>query len=343
MTIMESFSCEHAEASLWRRRTVAIALLSPFVLPRMPHAQPAAAKTWRIGFVSGAARPADSAVPAVFRTALQELGFEEGRQVTYEGRWIEARQDRLPAIFAELLALRVDLIVTQGAPAAAAAKRATSTVPIVALAAGDIADTGLVASLAKPGGNVTGINDQSSVLSGKRLELLRDAVPSARRVAVLWNAGDSAMTLRYQSIEQAAKVLGMTIDPLAVREPDDFDGALAGMDRRPPDALMMVADALTNLNRQRVIDYAALHRIPAIYEAGAVVRGGGLMSYGYDIGSVFVLGASYVARILRGARPSELPVEQPNRYFLVINLKTARALGLMIPTSLRLRADELVE
>ena len=168
-------------------------------------------------------------------------------------------------------------------------------------------------------------------------------MPAARRVAVLWNAGDTAMTLRYQSIERAAKLLGVTIDPLAVREPDDFDGALSGMDRSPPDALMLVADALTNLNRQRVIDYAALHRIPAIYEGGVVVRGGGLMSYGYDLDAVFVLAASYVARILRGAKPSELPVEQPNRYFLVINLKTARTLGLSIPASLQLRADELVE
>jgi len=305
--------------------------------------QPAAGKVWRIGFISGSPRPPDGAVPAVLRKALQELGYDEGKNVVYEGRWAAAQSERLPGLVADVLSLRVDLIVTQGAPAAAAAKRATSALPIVVVYAGDVVETGLVASLARPGANVTGINDQSSVLSAKRLEILREAVPAARRVAVLWNAGDPAMTLRYRTIERAAQLLGVAIEPFGVREPDDFDTALTGMDRSPPDALMMVADALTNLNRQRVIDYAAIHRIPAMYEIGSAVRGGGLMSYGDDISENFKLVAAYVARILSGASPGELPVQQPNRYFLAINLRTATSLGLSIPPSLRLRADELVE
>ena len=302
-----------------------------------------AGKVWRVGFVSGAARPPDGAVPAALRKTLQELGYDEGKNVVYEGRWAAARPEELPGFVAELLTLKADLIVTQGAPAAAAAKRATNAVPIIVVYAGDVVETGLVASLARPGANLTGINDQSSVLSAKRLEFLKGAVPAAKLVAVLWNAGDPAMTLRYQTIERAAQALGVAIEPLGVREPDDFDAALAGMDRIQPDALMMVTDALTNLNRQRVIDYAAAHRVPAMYEAGVVVRLGGLMSYGDDIGESFKLAAAYVARIFRGANPRDLPVQQPNRYFLVINLKTAKSLGLSIPLTLRLRADELIE
>jgi len=326
-----------------RRHFVSLAVAAVLGLTRAASGQTAAGKVWRIGFVSGAPRPPDGAVPAVLRKALQELGYEEGRNVAFEGRWAGAQPERLPGFVGDLLSLRTDLIITQGAPAAAAAKRATNAVPIVVVYAGDVVETGLVASLARPGGNVTGINDQSSVLSAKRLEILKEIMPAAKRVAVLWNAGDPAMTLRYQTIERAANVFGIAIEPFGVREPDDFDGALAGMDRTPPDALMMVADALTNLNRQRVIDYAAAHRIPAMYETGGAVRGGGLMSYGDDVSENFKLIAGYVGRILHGANPGDLPVQQPNRYFLVINLRTARSLGLLIPSSLRLRADELIE
>jgi putative ABC transport system substrate-binding protein len=168
-------------------------------------------------------------------------------------------------------------------------------------------------------------------------------MPAAKRVAVLWNAGDNAMTLRYREIEKAAGVLRMGIEPLGVREPDDFDGALTAMSRTRPDALMMVTDALTSLNRQRVIDYAATHKIPAMYEFASVVQAGGLMSYGTDQGETLKLAADYIAKVLKGAKPGDLPVEQPNRYFLVINLKTAKALGLTVPQSLLLRADEVIQ
>lgn len=235
------------------------------------------------------------------------------------------------------------MVVALGWAAATELSKATSTIPVVFLNAGDAVDAGLVPSLAHPGGNLTGVNDPAAVLSAKRLELLRDLVPSARRVAVLWNAANYAMTLRYEKIRRAAELLHIEIEPLGVREPDDFDEALSAMNRERPDALMMVTDALTNLNRQRVIDYAAAHRIPAMYEFGSVVRAGGLISYGTDDDANFRLAAQYVAKVLRGAKPGDLPVEQPNEYFLVINLKTAKALGLAVPQSLFLRAAELVQ
>jgi len=309
---------------------------------QIAHAQ-ATSKVWRIGFLAGGARPPDVAASAPLRKALQALGYSEGKEIAYEGRWGEAHNERLPTLAAELIALKVDVIVTLGGPSAAAAKQASSTIPVIVVNGGDMVETGLVASLARPGGNVTGINDPATVLSAKRLEILKEVVPAAKRVAVLWNADDNAMTLRYREIEKAAGVMRMNIEPLGVREPDDFDGALTAMSRTRPDALMMVSDALTTLNRQRVIDYAAAHRIPAMYEFAIVVQAGGLMSYGTDQGETLKLAADYVAKILKGAKPGDLPVEQPNRYFLVINLKTAKALGLTVPQSLLLRADEVIQ
>ena len=299
-------------------------------------------KVWRVGFLASGVRPPDGSAPALLREELQSLGYAEGMNITYEGRWSEGRNERLRELAAELFSRKVDLIVAFGGPAAEAAKQTSSTTPIIVFSAGDVVDTGLIASLARPSGNVTGINDPAAVLSAKRLEILNELVPGAKRVAVLWNTGNYAMTLRYREIEKAAQMLGMTIDPLGVREPDDFDAALAAMTRARPDALMMLTDALTNLNRQRVLDYVSARKIPAMYEFGYVVHAGGLISYGSDQDETFKLAAHYVAKVLKGAKPADLPVEQPNRYFLVINLKTAKALGLTIPQSLLLRADEVI-
>lgn len=325
------------------RRTfagLAAAGLFPLSLAAMAQ-QPS--KVWRIGFLAGGARPPDGAAPAPLRKALEALGYAEGRDIVYEARWGEARNERLPALAAELIALKVDAIVTQGGPSAAAAKQASASTPVVVVNAGDVVETGLAASLARPGGNVTGVNDPAAVLSAKRLEILKELVPAMKRVAVLWNASDQAMTLRYREIEKAAQVLRVSIEPLGVREPDDFNVALAAMSRTRPDALMMVTDALTTLNRQRVLDYAAANRIPAMYEFAVVPKAGGLMSYGSDTGESMKLAAEYVSKILKGAKASELPVEQPNRYYLVINLKTAKALGITIPQTLLLRSDEVIE
>ena len=300
-------------------------------------------KVWRIGYLHGAARTPDGAPPAALRQALQALGYVEGKDVTYVGRWAEAKRERLPGLAAELVDLKVDLIVTRGGPAAQAARQATTTIPIVISGAGDAVGTGLISSLAHPGGNITGISDQAAELSAKRLELLKDAVPKASRIAVLWNADDLAMTLRYREVERAARILRVTVQPLGVREPEDFDTAFAAMIRNRPDAFFLVTDALTTLNRKRIIDFAAAHRIPAMYEFDFLVRDGGLMSYGWDLDDNLRRAAVYVDKILKGAKPGDLPVEQPTRFYLLINLKTAKALGLTIPPSLLQRADEVIQ
>jgi putative ABC transport system substrate-binding protein len=307
---------------------------------RAARAQPAG-HPWRIGFLAGGLRPADGLPPAALRDELRALGLAEGREAVYESRWGQGRLDDLSRVAAEL-ASKVDVLVAFGAAAAETAKRTISTVPVVVVSAGDLVETGMVASLAHPGGNVTGVNDPAKDLSAKRLQILKELVPGAVRIAVLWNAGNLAMTLRYREIERAATVLGLRVEPLGVREPDDFDAALAAMTRTRPDALMMVTDALTNLNRRRVLDYVRANRIPAMYEFSGVVRDGGLASYGSEPSEGLELAARQVARILRGARAGDLPVEQPSHYLLVINLETAKALELTIPSSLLQRADETV-
>lgn len=324
-----------------RRTFVGFAAAGLLGLSLASHAQQSG-KVWRIGFLSNTPRPADAAVPAQLRQALQALGYTEGKNIAYEGRWADTGMERLAALAAELRALKVGLIVTLGGPAAAAAKQASMEIPVIVVNAGDVVESGLVTSLGHPGGSLTGISDQSEVLSAKRLELLKEVVPAATRIAVLWNADDRAMTLRYRAIEKAAQVLRVSILPLGVREPDDFDGALKAMGKWRPDALMMVSDSLTNLNRQRVIDYAAAQRIPAMYEFDSLVQGGGLMSYGSDTGENFRIAADYVDRVLKGAKAGELPVQQPDRYYLVINLKTAKALGISIPLAVLLRAAEVI-
>lgn len=325
-----------------RRRPLIASSLALLALPRATFAQQPG-KVWRIGYLTALPRPPDGFAPAPLRKSLQELGYAEGKDVVIVGRWAEGRTEQLDALAGELLAAKVDVIVAPGGPVAAAAKRATSVTPIIAFNAGDMVETGLVASLARPGRNVTGINDPATALSAKRLEILRELVPAAKRVAVLWNTNDNAMTLRYREIERAAKVMSVGIDPLGLRVPDDFDVAMAGMIRSRPDALMMVNDSLTTMNRQRVLDFAARQQIPGIFEAVAMVQAGGLMSYGADLNETFKLVASYVVKILRGANPGDMPVEQPNRYYFVVNLKTAKALGLTFPQSLLLRADEVIQ
>lgn len=274
---------------------------------------------------------------------LKQNGFTAGGNLEIIKRGANGRPDLLASIVADLIQSKVNLIVAFGYPAAAAAKKATTTVPILILNTGDPVKMGLVASLNRPGGNVTGISDVAGELAPKRLELLKEAVPQLRRVAMLWNAGDLGMTSRYEASASAATTLNVNVQPLGVREPDDFDDAFAAMERSMPDGLLMVADSLTALNRKRVFDFAASHRLPAIYEADSFVRDGGLMSYGPDITETAERGAGLVARILRGTNPADLPLEQPTRFRLAINLKAAKALPLTIPPALLTNADEVIE
>jgi ABC-type uncharacterized transport system substrate-binding protein len=320
--------------------SVAVGILS---LPFLAASQPAQ-KVFRVGHLSAAGRTPDGGPPRALREGLRGLGYVEGQNIAYQARFAEAKVERLPDLAAELVRLKVDVLVTQGGLAAAAAKQATSTIPIVmALASGDAVATGLIASLARPGQNITGLTDESVQLSAKRMELLKEAVPKAARIAVLWNENDQGMTLRYREIEKAARLLQVEVQALGVREPDDFDGAFAKMARQRPDAMFLVADALTNANRKRFIEFAATQRIPAMYETDLLVREGGLMSYGPRIEDSFRQAALYVDRILKGAKPADLPAQQPTTYNLAVNLKTAATLGLTLPPSLLLRTDDLIQ
>jgi putative tryptophan/tyrosine transport system substrate-binding protein len=324
------------------RRAFVGGAIATFAWPLVARAQQAG-KAWRVGFLSGGARPPDGSLPPALRQGLQDLGYIDGRNVTYAGRWADIRKDRLPGLAAELVDDKVDVIVTTGGPATEAAKAKAPLVPIVMAQVGDAVSLGLIESLARPGGNVTGVTDQSIDLSAKRLEILKEAVPRATRIAILWNADDRGMTFRYRAIAQAAEALHVTVEPLGVREPNDFEIAFSAMTQRRPDALFLVTDALTILNRKRVIQFAEHHRIPAMYEFSFLVADGGLMSYGASQDDNYRRAAAYVDRIFKGAKPANLPVERPSRYYLTINLKTATTLGLTIPASLLVRADQVIE
>ena len=320
--------------------SVVVTLLA---MPFLAASQPAQ-KVFRVGHVAAGGRPADGPPPRPLREKLRELGYVEGQNIVYEARFAEGRVERLPDMMAELLRLKVDVLVTQGGAATAAAKQATSTLPIVmAPASGDAVATGMIASLARPGQNITGLTDESVQLSAKRMELLKEAVPKAARIAILWNSNDQGMTLRYREIEKAARILHVEVQAHGVRDPDDFDTAFSAMTRQRPDAMFLVADAITILHRKRFIEFAATQRIPAMYETDVHVRDGGLMSYGPNFEDSFRQAAVYVDRILKGAKPADLPAQQPTTYLLAVNLKTAATLGLTMPPSLLLRADEVVQ
>ncbi len=325
------------------RRKLIVALGAVAITaPLRSFAQPQG-KVWQVGFLAAGARPANGLPPAALRQALAELGYAEGKNVVYEGRWAEGKLTRLPEMAVDLVQRRVDAIVVLGWPPAQAAKAATTTIPIVSAFAGDPVKTGLVASMARPGGNLTGISDMAVELSAKRLELLKETVPKASRIAIMWNEDDLGMTLRYREVDRAARVLGVAVQALGVREPDDFAAAFSAMTRERPDALVLVTDSLTNLNRKRVIEFAETHRIPVMYEFSSFVQDGGLMSYGPSPDDNFRRAAYYLNRIFKGTKPADLPMEQPTRYYLFINQKTAKALSIKIPDSIMLRADKVIE
>jgi putative ABC transport system substrate-binding protein len=273
---------------------------------------------------------------------LAQRGFVLGQNLVYEARGAAGNVSQTPNLMQELKTANVNVVVTVSYPAAAAAK-ASGVATVIASGSGDPVQTGLVASLAHPGGNVTGISDDAAALSTKRLGLLKAVAPQLSRVAMLWNKDDRGMTQRYDASAKAAQELGVTVQPLGVREPDDFNEALAAMDRNPPDAILMVTDSLTFLNRKRVSDYALAHKIPAIYEQDFITRDGGLMSYGADAKESFDRAAALVARIFQGANAGDLPFEIPTRYDFVINMKTAKAMGLAIPPTVLALADEVIE
>jgi ABC-type uncharacterized transport system substrate-binding protein len=279
---------------------------------------------------------------AMLLPALAEHGYKLGENLQYTPYGADMELDRLPQMARDIAANKIDVVIAFGYPPAAAMK-GTGIPTVVAFGAGDPVATRLVDSLARPGGNVTGISDNAITLSTKRLGLLKQAVPNIRKVAMLWNKKDLGMTLRYQASAEAAKALRIVVQPLGVGEPEDFGDAFTAMDRDPPDAILMVSDALTVLNRKRVFSYADMHRLPAIYESDPYVTDGGLMSYGADRKESIVRTASLIDRIFKGANPADLPFEEPIHYLFVINLKTAKSIGLKIPPTVLGLADEVIE
>jgi putative ABC transport system substrate-binding protein len=301
------------------------------------------AKTYRLGTLTvGPPIAATDGRGAMLVAGLAQRGFTLGQNLTYEARGAAGNVSQAPNLMQELKAANVDVVVTLSYPAAAAAK-ASGVPTVIASGSGDPVKTGLVASLARPGGNVTGISDDAAALSTKRLGFLKELSPQLRKVAMLWNKDDLGMSQRYDASAQAAQELGVTVLPLGVREPDDFNEAFATMDRDPPDAILMVSDSLTLLNRKRVFDYALQHRLPAIYEQDSIAHDGGLMSYGADAKESFDRAAALVAQIFKGAKPADLPFEQPTRYLFVINMKTAKAMNLTVPPTMLALADEVIE
>lgn len=302
-----------------------------------------AGKLYHVELLVPVASPPMKAMREALVRLLAPRGYTLGNNLSVEIRAADGDSKRLPALAKELAKSGADAIVTSGYPAARAAKDDAPTVPTVAINAGDPVATGLAVSLGHPGGSLTGISDLSDVLSAKRLELLKEAVPTLKRVAMLWNADDLGMTMRYQAAAAAAAKLGIAVQPLGVREPDDFAAAFSKMGTEKPDGILMVTDVLTVLNRKKVMEFAASHRIPAIYEFDFLARDGGLMAYGADGGEVTARAADLLARILGGAKPADLPFEEPTRFRFVVNQKTAEALGLKLPPSLLARADDVIE
>ena len=323
------------------RRSIILALGSMLLLAHAGVSQ-TAVKVHRVGLLNSGARFADTSEIVVGLTAgFSKRGYTLGSSLLFERRGAEAHPDRLPGLVDDLKT-KVELIISNSYAAARVVKD-RSNVPTVAITGADPVATGLIDSLARPGGTITGVGEIAAELSAKRLEVLKETFPHLRKIAMLWNADDLGMTLRYRSAEAAARNLGFEIQPLGVREPEDFAGAFAAMLQDRPDAILMVTDALTVLNRKRVFEFAAQQKLPAIYEYDFLVRDGGLMSYGPDMSEVYDRAADLADRILKGANPADLPFEQPTRFRLAINKKTLETLGLTIPTAILLRADEVID
>jgi putative ABC transport system substrate-binding protein len=329
-----------------QRRNFLIAVGGVLAAPFVAEAQPTS-KIYRIGYLaagwgSGTAylRPLEA-----FRQGLRELGWVQGQNVLIEYRFAEGRVDRLPGLAEELVRLKVDVIAASPTPAALAAKNATRTIPIVGMSLTEPVEVGLVASFARPGGNVTGVAyGLDTDIFGKQLELLKQVIPEVRRVAVLSNPGNSpAQPLMMSSVERSARALGLQLQFVEARAPSEFGGAFAAMAKERAGALLLTGDSMFFLHRARLADLAVKNRLPSMSTQGQWVEAGGLMSYGPSFPDLYRRAATYVDKILKGAKPADLPIEQPTKIELAINLKTAKAIGIIVPQSLLQRADEVIQ
>jgi putative ABC transport system substrate-binding protein len=323
------------------RREFLINGLAMLVLPLVAHAQQPK-KIARIGFLSAASLSGNVDRLEAFRQGLRELGYVEGRNVAIEARWAEGKYDRLPGFAAELVRLKVDVIVTYGPPAIQAAKEATGTIPIVMAGIIDPVATGFVASLARPGGNITGQSLMAPELIGKQLQILKEIVPTVTRVAVLGNPSNAGNAPQVRHAQDAARALGVRLQLLEARGPGEIDSAFAAITRERAGAVIVLVDVMFDVERRRIAELAAKSRLPTVSLLANHAEAGGLMSYGAN-NDRFRGAATYVDKILKGAKPADLPVEQPTKFELVINMKTAKKLGIRIPQSILARADRVIE
>jgi putative ABC transport system substrate-binding protein len=329
-----------------RRRFLLTSLAGALVAPLAAEAQQTPTRA-RIGLVlsgSAAQNPyAQRLLGSSFVPALRGLGWVEGKNLVLEWRYSEDQEDRRGAIVEEFIRLKIDVIVVPSTPETIVTKRATKTIPVVMVLVGDPVGTGLIESLARPGGNITGTSLMQTDTSAKRLELLKELVPRARSVAVLWNPRNVSTARNWKETQEASRSLGLKILSVEMRTRDEVTMAFAAIVRERPDALLVLLDSLVHDHRHEIVEFAAKNRLPAIYAGTPFAEAGGLLVYSVDIYELWRRAAVYVDRILRGAKPADLPVEQPTKFELVINLKTAKTLGLTIPPSLLARADQIIE
>jgi ABC-type uncharacterized transport system substrate-binding protein len=303
-----------------------------------------AGKVYRVVYLGNSSAVLEADLVDAFRQGLRTLNYVEGQNIVIEYRWAEGRNDRFPALVAEAVRLRADVILTSGTPATLAAKEGTRTIPIVIAAMGDPIGAGVVPSLARPGGNITGSASMSPEIDGKRLELLKELVPGVSRIAVLWNPTNPSNAARIKQIQAAAKTLRLTLEPLmATGDSQDLDKGFGTIVAARVEALVVESDRALLAHRAQIVDFAARRRLPAFYPYREYVQAGGLVSYAPSYPAMFRRAAAYVDKILKGAKPADLPVEQPTEFELIINRKTAKALGLTIPQSLLARADQVIE
>jgi putative tryptophan/tyrosine transport system substrate-binding protein len=327
-----------------RRRFVRRALVGALLAaPLASLAQRLPAGIHRIGFLGNSTAALEANLVGPFREGLRDLGYVEGRNLVIDYRWAEGDYKRFPKLVAELAALGVEIIVTAGTPAAQAVQRIAPSMPLVMVAVGDPVGTDLVASLAHPGGKSTGLTSIAPDLEGKRLELLTRLIPGLSHVALIWNPDNAFHAGSEREVQAASQVLHFDVLSLPVRAAPDFDKAFEAIATARPGALIVLADRIYLHNRARIVDFAARQRLPAVYAYRELVDAGGLMSFGPDYAEMHRRAAAYVDKILKGANPGELPIEQPTKFRLLINLRTARALDLAIPQSLLLRADEVIQ
>jgi len=300
-------------------------------------------KVSRIGYMSLIGTAKSDPSFAALREGLRVLGYSEGKNILFEYRSAQGNPDRVSGFAAELVQLKVDLLFCPNLPAIYAAKELTKTIPIVMVSNVDPVELGIVDSFARPGGNITGLTLQSLELSGKRLELLKEIFPKVKRVGLVWNSEDKAMNLITKQIQSVAPPLGVTLQPFGVRDPNDFGGIFEKISHDRPDALFSIADRLINSQQKQIVDFGVKSKIPIMFDTAPAVEAGALMAYGPSRVEVSRRAAYYVDKILKGAKPADLPVEQPTKFELIINLKTARQIGLTIPQSVLYRADKVIK